>query len=103
MRYTKAALAIFGLGLALGFAVVVIGGFPRLERVASALMALGIVLLPPALFADGRGFALVAWIAARLSRGGAKKAPPKSRPAAARRKPSARPRTAARAPRRTRG
>jgi hypothetical protein len=99
MRYTKAALLIFGLGLALGF-VIVVGEFARLERVGSVVMALGLVLLPLALFADGRGMALLAWIAARFSRGKGKKARPKSRPAARRRKPPASP--AARAPRRKR-
>ena len=100
MRYTKVALLIFGFGLALGF-VIVVGEFARLERVASAVMALGLVLLPVALFADGRGMVILAWIAARFSRGKRKKARPKSRPAARRRKPPASP-TAARAPRRKR-
>jgi hypothetical protein len=59
---------MFGVGLALGFADVVIGGDPRLERAASALMAVGLMLLPLALFADGRGIVLIAWLAARLSR-----------------------------------
>jgi hypothetical protein len=99
MRYTKIALLIFGLGLVLGF-IIVVGEFARLERVASAVMALGLVLLPVALFADGRGMAMLGWIAARFSRGKRKKARPKSRPAARRRKPPAPP--AARAPRRKR-
>src|SRR5579863_7739427 len=99
MRYTKIALSIFGLGLVMGF-VIVVGEFARFERAASAVMALGLVLLPLALFADGRGIAVLAWIAARFSRGKRKKAHPKSRPAARRRKPPARP--AARAPRRSR-
>ena len=99
MRYTKAALLIFGLGLVLGF-VVVVGEFPRLERVASVLMALALGLLPVALFADGRGMAVLAWIAARFSRGKRAKPRPKSRPAARRRKPRAPP--AARAPRQRR-
>jgi hypothetical protein len=97
MRYTKIALLIFGLGLVLGF-IIVVGEFARLERVASAVMALGLVLLPVALFADGRGIRVLAWIAARFSRGKRKKARPKSRPAARRRKPPAPP--AARARRR---
>ncbi len=99
MRYTKIALLIFGLGLVLGF-IIVVGEFARLERVASAVMALGLVLLPVALFADGRGIRVLAWIAARFSRGKRKKARPKSRPAARCRKPPAPP--AARAPRRKR-
>ncbi len=99
MRYTKAALLVFGLGLVLGF-VVVVGEFARLERVASVLMALALALLPVALFADGRGMAILGWIAARLFRGKRPKSRPKSRSVAARRKPPAR--TAARAPRRKR-
>jgi hypothetical protein len=47
MRYTKAALLIFGLGLAVGFAVVV-GEFAEWERPAAAIMALGLVLVPVA-------------------------------------------------------
>ena len=103
MRYTKIALLIFGLGLVSGL-VVVAGEFARFERVASAVMALGLVLLPVALFADGRGMRVLAWIAVRFSRGKRKKARPKPRPAARRRKPpapSAAP-SAARAPRRKR-
>jgi len=92
MRYTKLALLIFGLGLMLGF-VIVVGEFARYERVASALMALGLALLPVALFADGRGVALLAWIVARLSRGKRKKARPKrrakTRPGAKRQRPQA--------------
>jgi hypothetical protein len=99
MRYTKIALLIFGLGLVSGL-VIVAGEFARFERVASAVMALGLVLLPVALFADGRGMAMLAWIAARFSRGKRKKARPKSRPPPRRRKPPAPP--AARAPRRKR-
>ena len=99
MRYTKIALLIFGLGLISGL-VVVAGEFARFERVASAVMALGLVLLPVALFADGRGMRLLAWIVARFSAGRRKKARPKPRPAARRRKPQAAP--AARAPRRKR-
>jgi hypothetical protein len=103
MRYTKLALLTFGLGLISGL-VVVAGEFARLERVASAVMALGLVLLPVALFADGRGMRLLGWIARRFSRAKRTKARPKSRPAARRRKPpvpSAAP-PAARAPRRKR-
>ena len=90
MRYTKAALLLFGLGLLLGFVVVVIGGMPRLERLASALMAAGLVLLPPALFADGHGFAFLHRLAARLRRGKPSKVRPRSRRPPARRKPAAR-------------
>jgi hypothetical protein len=90
MRYTKFALLIFGLGLVLGL-VIVAGEFARLERVASAVMALGLVLVPVALFADGRGLAVLAWIARRFSRHKRTKARPKSRPATRHRKPRAAP------------
>jgi hypothetical protein len=99
MRYTKLALLIFGLGLVSGF-VIVVGEFARYERVASAVMALGLVLLPVALFADGRGIRLLAWLARRFSRGQRKKARAKPRPAARRRKSQAAP--SSRTPRRTR-
>jgi hypothetical protein len=99
MRYTKAALLLFGFGLVLGF-VVVVGEFSRLERVASVLMALSLALLPAALFADGHGMAILGWIAARLSREKRARPRAKSRPAGGRRKPTAR--KAARAPRRKR-
>jgi len=101
MRYTKAALLVFGLGLVVGF-VVVVGEFFEWERVASAVMALGLVLLPVAVFADGHGMAAIRWVAARLSRDrrtGKPRAKPRS--AASRRKPPARP-AARRAPRRSR-
>ena len=67
LRYTKAALLIFGLGLVLGL-VVVTGELPGFERVASGVMALAIASLPVALVADGRGTAIVQRIHARLSR-----------------------------------
>jgi len=67
MRWTKAALLVFGLGLVLGF-VAVVGEVARLERPASVLMALGVMMLPAGLFADGRGVLLLRWIAARLTR-----------------------------------
>jgi len=89
MRYTKAALLLFGLGLVLGL-VVVVGEFSQLEWVASTLMALALVLLPLALFADGHGMALLGWIAARLARGKRPKSHRRSRAAGARRKPPAR-------------
>jgi hypothetical protein len=56
MRYTKAALLFFGFGILLGLAVVA-ADFGAIERVASAVMALALVLLPVALIADGRAFA----------------------------------------------
>ncbi len=100
MRYTKAALILFGLGLALGFVVVVVGGLPRLERVASTLMALSLVGLPAALIVDGKAMAIAAWLRAGFSRRNGKKARGKKRPAPARKKSPARPAT--RAPRRQR-
>ena len=89
MHYTKAALLIFGLGLSIGF-VVVVGEFPEWERTAAAIMALGLVMLPMALFADGRGMAALRWIAGRFSRSKGKQAPARRRPSAPRRKAPAR-------------
>jgi len=79
LRYTKIALLVFGLGMIAGL-VVVSGEYSAWERVASALMALGLVLIPVGLFADGRGMALIRWLAARLSRRPA--ARPRSKPRA---------------------
>jgi hypothetical protein len=86
LRYTKAALLVFGFGLALGFVLVVLGGHSRLERAASALMALGLVLIPVALFADGRGIALLRWLAGHLSRRSRSKPRGKARAAPRRKK-----------------
>jgi len=101
MRYTKAALLVFGLGLMIGF-VVVVGEFPQWERAASFVMALGLALLPLGLFADSRGIVVLRWIALRFSRG-------KRRPKhGGRTRSNARPRkvplraTSSRAPRRAR-
>jgi hypothetical protein len=97
MHYTKAALAVFGIGLVLGF-VEVVGDFATgWEWVASALMALGLASLPIALFADGHGFAVLAWVAARFRRGKRTKGRPRQRRAPPRRK------SAGRSPRRKRG
>jgi hypothetical protein len=98
MRYTKIALLLFGLGLASGF-VIVVGELSKWERVASALMALGLVALPIGLFADGHGMKLIAWIARRFTRGKPRKHRAKSRTAVKRRKPAVRQRPAVRAPR----
>jgi predicted MFS family arabinose efflux permease len=101
MRYTKAALLVFGLGLVIGL-VVVVGEFSNWEYLASVVMALGLVLLPLALFADGHGIAALRWIARRFSR--RKRSPKRGRTVRA----SARPRKAPpragrpRAPRRAR-
>ena len=66
MRYTKAALLIFGLGLVLGFALIV-AEVSAFGWVASGVMALGLVALPVGLLADGR-VAFVQRILARFSR-----------------------------------
>jgi len=84
MRYTKAALLVFGLGLGLGF-VAVVGEVAWLERPAAGAMALGLASLPLVLFADGRGVRLLAWIAAGFS--GRRRRPLPARPP---RKPAAR-------------
>ncbi|HXC89035.1 MAG TPA: hypothetical protein VNV18_02620 [Stellaceae bacterium] len=53
MRYTKIALLTFGAGLILGL-VVVVAELDALARVASGLMALGVVAIPVGLVADWR-------------------------------------------------
>jgi len=53
MRYTKAALLLFGCGLLLGL-VVLAGEIKPLQRVASGLMALGIAAIPIGMVADWR-------------------------------------------------
>ena len=53
MRYSKAALLVFGGGVLLGL-LVVVGEIRWLGRVASGAMALGIIALPVALIADVR-------------------------------------------------
>jgi hypothetical protein len=95
MRYTKIALLIFGLGMILGL-VIVAGEFSQWEWAASAVMALGLLLIPLALFADGRGMVLMRWLAARFSR--RKRPKPRAKPRSpVRRKKPARP-TASRPP-----
>lgn len=90
LRYTKLALLIFGLGILAGL-VVVAGEFAAWERPAAALMALGIVGVPIGVFADGHGFAVLAWLAARLRRHRKPKRRGKPRAPASRRKKPARP------------
>jgi hypothetical protein len=98
LRYTKIALLIFGVGLVTGL-VVVVGEFSKWEYFASFVMALGLVLLPLGLFADGRGVAALRWFARRFS--GSKRSPKRGRAGARKRKPP--PRAASsRAPRRAR-
>jgi hypothetical protein len=99
MRYTKAALLVFGLGLVTGF-VVVVGEFFEWERLAAAIMALGLVLIPIGLFADGHGMTAVRWLVGRFRRKKRPRARAKSRRPAPRRKPPAR--SPSRAPRRKR-
>ncbi len=53
MRYTKIALLTFGAGLVLGLVVVVIE-IDWLDRVASGLMALGLVAIPFGMIVDWR-------------------------------------------------
>ena len=67
LRYTRAALLIFALGLMVGF-IVVVGEFVDWEYLAAGVMALGLVLLPLGLFADGHGIAALRWIIRRFSR-----------------------------------
>ena len=53
MRYTKTALLMFGAGLVLALAVVA-AELDGLERVASAVMALGIAAVPVGMAFDWR-------------------------------------------------
>ena len=66
MRYTKTALLMFGAGLVLAL-VVIAAELDGLERVASAVMALGIAAVPVGMAVDWR-------LATRAAR-----APPKRR------------------------
>ena|SRR5579872_5650102 len=65
LRYTKIALLIFGAGMLAGL-VVVSGNYSAWQQPAAALMALGLVLIPVALFADGHGMVLLRWVILRL-------------------------------------
>ena len=53
MRYTKTALLMFGAGLVLALAVIA-AELDRFERVASAVMALGIAAIPIGMAIDWR-------------------------------------------------
>ncbi len=53
MRYTRRALLVFGAGLLFGL-VIVVFEIKSLERVASAVMALGILALPIGMIVDWR-------------------------------------------------
>jgi len=101
MRYTKAALLLFGLGLVLGFALIV-AEVPGFGWIASSVMALALLALPVGLLADGR-VAFVHRILARFSR--KKRARPRQRVRAVASRAVGRParrRPTARAPRRRR-
>jgi hypothetical protein len=87
MRYTKAALLVFGLGLVLGFGLIV-GEVPGFDWMASGVMAFGLVALPVGLLADGR-VAFVHRILARFARQ-KKWAKPRPRSKTATRRPARR-------------
>jgi hypothetical protein len=53
MPYTKIALLIFGAGLMLGL-VIVVAEIDRFDRVASGLMAVGLIGVPAGMVADWR-------------------------------------------------
>jgi hypothetical protein len=53
MRYTKAALLTFGAGLVLGL-IVIAAELDRMQRVASAAMALGVAAIPIGMAIDWR-------------------------------------------------
>jgi hypothetical protein len=53
MYYTKIALLTFGAGLVLGL-IVVVTEIDRLSRVASGLMALGLMAIPLGMIVDWR-------------------------------------------------
>jgi hypothetical protein len=90
LHYTKIALLVFGAGMIAGL-VVVAGEYTAWQRPAAGLMALGLVLIPVGLFADGHGMAAFVWLAARLSRRRPmpRRAKPRS-PAARRKRPTTR-------------
>jgi hypothetical protein len=67
LRYTKIALLIFGAGMIAGL-VVVAGEYAAWQRPAARLMALGLILIPLGLFADGHGMTVIGWLIARLRR-----------------------------------
>jgi len=83
MYYTKIALLTFGAGLVLGLAVVVIE-IDWLSRVASGLMALGLMTIPIGMLVDWR-------LATKTARG-----PPKARGATRARPKAAQPRRSTR-------
>ena len=90
MRYTKTALLTFGAGLVLGLVVVVVD-LGALARVASGLMALGLIGIPIGLAVDWR---LATKPAPMPARGRAKAPVRRSLAAPARRPPRQRKRVA---------
>ncbi len=88
MRYTKTALLMFGAGLVLALAAVA-AELDGLERVASAVMALGIAAVPVGMAVDWR---LATKAAGRPSRRRGKirtrRAAPSARPRPRPRKPA---------------
>ena len=88
MRYTKTALLMFGAGLVLAL-VVIAAELDRFERVASAVMALGIAAIPIGMAVD---WGLATRAATRPPRRPAKprkrRAPPAARRRAGPRKPA---------------
>jgi len=87
MRYTKTALLMFGAGLVLAL-VVVAAELDRLERVASAAMALGIAAIPIGMAIDWRLATRAARPPSRRGKPRARRAPATARRRAAPRKPA---------------
>jgi hypothetical protein len=82
MRYTKTALLMFGAGLLLALTVIA-AELDRFERVASAVMALGIAAIPIGMAVDWR----LATRAVRRPSRRRGKPPGRRAPATARRRP----------------
>ncbi len=88
MRYTKTALLTFGAGLVLALTVIA-AEFDGLERLASAVMALGIAALPIGMAIDWRlATRAVAHPPKRSARPRTRRTPPAARRRAAPRKPA---------------
>lgn len=91
MRYTKAALLLFGVGLITGYVIVVIGTDRWLQRLAAGVMAIGLISLPLAIAADAGWLALLRLLLRRPRRA-------RGKPRANSRKSSGRRKAPARAP-----
>jgi hypothetical protein len=87
MRSSKLALLIFGAGLVLGLAVVV-AEIDALARVASLLMALGIIAIPLGAIIDWRRAARAAGPARKRRKRAKRRAAPAARRGARSRKPA---------------